>query len=858
MHCELTYMELRPLVFLKGQLGRLILFRTLPAGARRKTFLSLLHRLRPRHPLYLQDYFHSNVIYLRFHPHRQAYYIGSSILSLFDREMSRKRKYRQLCSGITAYYEPALRYWKRTRTFFQHAVIPLQFTSDSLTTRSTEISFQQQYRPQLNHPWINPLLRRRGLHVPQYNIPTTRHGPIGLTRLHRHHRRLERHHAHECVLDLHLLKTLDVLHLLHRLGSDTKEKFYTSQVLRSHSASHEILYLLWSQHFHIDEPWRSRAAAQLKLIFRFRKLMIPPAQATLRLFQLSHGFLQRCRQQFRCFLRLHSHLFPPLQVPASPIIEVKSRTLEHYLFNFRTFLRQWTPSSSPQCSCHRIRPDYPRHPDSCHIIGFASDLFPGLLLSEAHLQDTVWPDERYFLNHSVAQMDRWLHAWQLPSRLHIEWQHFFRQEWGRHVTHQTDHNTGWSSTEVQAFRRFTKGFIVGPGDHFPHTAILSCPCHYHHLLLKTFMPSPTTSTPVFQPLRHGIQLIRTRLRDTWPPHLLQRYRWGLHWDRRLPSAYILPKHSRDWSKARPIVSYTQTACAPLSQTVASAIYCLLQIVFPELTALSDVLPLLRQIWKILQQHDPTDDLVLFQQDIAGFFNFVTHPRMVSTVEFLVARYASLQGLALQDDPILSVAQHQQERLQRVFRGRWRKTSRSYHSLHLRDLPLLVSHLLDSSYFTVGSTVFRQCRGASMGSPLAPALCSAVALFREYCFLRSSPSASWRYATSLALRARYVDNVFFIGPTHMLHTDSFQAIAQPFFYGRPLEMEYVTDETLLGFALSTSQRTITFRQPPHLTLIRSNRTAGSPEMALAGFFTRGILICRLTRPRPLILPQLTLT
>ena len=113
----------------------------------------------------------------------------------------------------------------------------------------------------------------------------------------------------------------------------------------------------------------------------------------------------------------------------------------------------------------------------------------------------------------------------------------------------------------------------------------------------------------------------------------------------------------------------------------------------------------------------------------------------------------------------------------------------------------------------------------------------------------------RYATGLALRARYVDNVFFLGPAHMLHTDSFRAIAQPFFYGRPLEMEYVTDETLLGFVVSTSQRTITFRQPPHLTLIRSNRTAGSPQMALAGFFTRGILICRLTRPRDLIFPQL---
>ena len=96
---------------------------------------------------------------------------------------------------------------------FQHAAIPLQFTSDTLTTRSTEISFQQHFRPQLNHPWINPLLRRRGLHRPQYNIPTTRQGPIGITRLHRHHRRLERRHAQECLLDLHLLKTSDVLHL---------------------------------------------------------------------------------------------------------------------------------------------------------------------------------------------------------------------------------------------------------------------------------------------------------------------------------------------------------------------------------------------------------------------------------------------------------------------------------------------------------------------------------------------------------------------------------------------------------------------------------------------------------------------
>ena len=454
-----------------------------------------------------------------------------------------------------------------------------------MTTRSTEISFQQRFRPQLNHPWINPLLRRRGLHRPQYNIPTTRQGPIGITRLHRHHRRLERRHAQECLYWIFTFLRLRTFFTSYIDSGVTPKRSFTpprSQTLRSHSASTEILYLRWSQHFHIDEPWRSRASAQLKLIFRFRKLMLPPTQATLRLFQLSRDFLHRCRRFFREFLQLNSQLFPPLQVPASPIIEVKTHTLEHYIFTFRHFL----------CS--------------------------GLLMP---------------LRNAFA--------------------------------------TGSDPISLDALTPDMSS------DSLPTSPL-------HHLLRKTFIPSPTTSTPVFQPLRHGILLIKTRLRELWPPHLLQRYRWGLHWDRRLPSAYILPKHSRDWNKARPIVSYTQTVSAPLSQTVASAFYCLLQVVFPELTSLSDVLPLLRHIWRLLQSFDTTDDLFLYQQDIAGFFNFVTRPRMISTVEFLItryARYASLQGLDLRDDPILSVAQHQQERLQRIFRGRSRKASRSYHPIY---------------------------------------------------------------------------------------------------------------------------------------------------------------------------------
>ena len=169
---------------------------------------------------------------------------------------------------------------------------------------------------------------------------------------------------------------------------------------------------------------------------------------------------------------------------------------------------------------------------------------------------------------------------------------------------------------------------------------------------------------------------------------------------------------------------------------------------------------------------------------------------------------------------------------------------------LCDLPALVSHLLDSSYFTVGLTVFRQCQGASMGSPLSPALRSAVALFREYCFLRSFPTSSWRYATGLALRARYVDNVFFLGPTHMLHilTPSRPSLNPSFTADhwrwsmsqmRPFSVSF----SLLLNALSPFDN--------HLT---SHRSAAIVPPVLQTWHSLA-LICRLTRPRDLIFPQL---
>ena len=108
---------------------------------------------------------------------------------------------------------------------------------------------------------------------------------------------------------------------------------------------------------------------------------------------------------------------------------------------------------------------------------------------------------------------------------------------------------------------------------------------------------------------------------------------------------------------------------------------------------------------------------LRQTDIAGFYNQVEHDRILLAIQFAIFIFASQceQGL----DTVMQSHVVRLERILRVFQGSWREKTKQYMTITLRDIPSLVQYLLDHSYFTVGSQVFRQRRGASMGSQFAP-------------------------------------------------------------------------------------------------------------------------------------------
>ena len=140
-----------------------------------------------------------------------------------------------------------------------------------------------------------------------------------------------------------------------------------------------------------------------------------------------------------------------------------------------------------------------------------------------------------------------------------------------------------------------------------------------------------------------------------------------------------------------------------------------------------------------------------QTDIAGFYNQVEHDRILLAIQFAIFTFASQceQGL----DIVMQSHVVRLERILRVFQGSWREKTKQYMTITLRDIPSLVQYLLDHSYFTVGSQVFRQRRGASMGSQFAPVLCSAVPFQREWNFTMSFSPFTW----DRSLHHRYVDN-----------------------------------------------------------------------------------------------------
>ena len=292
--------------WLRGTLMKHWVLKWAPRTKRFNSLRSLLqHELTDLDSDSWAQYSFHGVVYARVHCGSHLFYVGSSTLSLHEREQSRVRKYRQLQNDRIAFYEPALRWWKATGTFYQYIVIPVALRERDV--QACELNLQTHFQPKLNWPWISPLLRQVGLRVPNYVLNMTHSGVIG-RQLTRRCSRLWRQRLSEGRL-FHLRSQEDVLQLLHELGSEGVAKFNTARLLRSRAAPLPFLYFLVKMSQHMGEPWRTRAVNQLRLILVFRGGALPVSNKILRLLPARPSFILKAKDWVQTFCQHHRALF---------------------------------------------------------------------------------------------------------------------------------------------------------------------------------------------------------------------------------------------------------------------------------------------------------------------------------------------------------------------------------------------------------------------------------------------------------------------------------------------------------------------------------------------------------------------
>ena len=329
----------------------------------------------------------TSLVYMRMDLITADCYIeGATEHSVFHREQSPVRKYRQLCNQQLAYFEPALKIWFHLNNFYQFACFPLQHTnSDQLS--ALETAFQTTYRPQYNWPWISSLLKK-------FHIVKQSFGPVFtkpfLDRSRKFCRRYRKRTPTEQICLLGRRLHTSEANLLTRLGSDTIEKFHVSKLLRITQTDVNYLFLLWRLSHHLGEPFRTRSQSQLRLILQFKGTGPPPPNVPMRLQILSDSMHDQIKRWLLGFTFHHAVQFPPFHKVRAPFVRIRNCTLGQVFFTFRSTLTWWTPDDGPQCQCHLFPIAIQQRPRKTeHISVFAHECYPDESIFHEHMAEEI-------------------------------------------------------------------------------------------------------------------------------------------------------------------------------------------------------------------------------------------------------------------------------------------------------------------------------------------------------------------------------------------------------------------------------------------------------------------------------------
>ena len=245
-------------------------------------------------------------------------------------------------------------------------------------------------------------------------------------------------------------------------------------------------------------------------------------------------------------------------------------------------------------------------------------------------------------------------------------------------------------------------------------------------------------------------------------------------------------------------------------------------------------------------------LVWHSDDIKGFFTAIPHPDIISSFEFLVAKYIDkfVNKNADMQDTWISVDYDQPAKRPRTIQGRAIKTKTTV-KFRIIDIVPLVILCLQTSLFTSLGKVHSQIRGSCIGNPASPPISEVPIAFKEYMWQEFFQVIQ----SNATFTCRYVDNRLLCLPNYIDKLPHWKILTNLFFYEKPVELEKEPGMTFLGFDIDTSKGHIQYVYPSKPWHFRSPKSAGKISTLLSGLISRVHLIARHSFPEELIIPSI---
>ena len=523
-----------------------------------------------------------------------------------------------------------LHYWKRSNNYWLFCALPIEIRLPTFSVWVQESKWQYMLRPHLNAPWIHRLLRKIGFR--EHLVDFRRHSLSSPTSLSLHKRFRRRLHP-----DLHRQLGPEMLgdiqahySTLYRLGSNTGASFQTMRDLLSAAFPSTQLYYFLRLSSFVNKPFRSKAQELLTQVLHKRELQVPTTMTQLLLPPLHvRDWKVKLGTWLQRWLASHRGLFLSLFLPKTRVVETRSATLGDRIYNYRKWQRRWAPDTSSPRRCIDV--------DDCATFRAHSH---AVILDElrcintdvdfdimtASMKDQYFGDVDKLQQRFEMQLRKLARRWKVRgSSFNADSQPILAGLLAEHRSN-VQGQVHWTSESLQR--------VVIPADHFPSRAHVICPTLFSTLLHKTFCTGE-----VFALCRESAASFRAEVVTMIPSRLQHRYAWGLRLHAPLPTARILPKPTKDWLKARPIISFFRTWAAPLLTVFGALIFELTKITFPDVPGQLSVQELAQQLWDALSSADP-----IVSQDMSGFLTSIPTERPHQALQVLLHRYDQVVGL----------------------------------------------------------------------------------------------------------------------------------------------------------------------------------------------------------------------